>query len=104
MKASTIFCTECGAANPTLARFCFACGQAVQWQGKASGGASQTGQIKPGELLRKRYEVLNLIGQGGFGAVYKAEDKELGQPLVAVKDMGEQGLNPPPVAERGCAC
>jgi serine/threonine protein kinase len=94
MKASTIFCTECGAANPTQARFCFACGQAVQGQGNAaSGSVSQTGQIKPGELLRKRYEVLNLIGQGGFGAVYKAEDKELGQRLVAVKEMGEQGLS-----------
>jgi len=90
MKASTIFCIECGAANSIQAKFCFSCGQEVQSQGKVVG---QAGQIQPGEVLRNRYKIVSMIGQGGFGAVYKAEDQELGQRLVAVKEMSEQGLN-----------
>jgi serine/threonine protein kinase len=92
MKPSTIFCTDCGAANPAQAKFCFACGQAFH-EAAQRDADGQAGQLKPGEVLRNRYKVLSQIGQGGFGAVYKAEDGELGQRLVAVKEMSEQGLS-----------
>jgi serine/threonine protein kinase len=92
MKPSTIFCTDCGAANPAQAKFCFACGQAFH-EAAQRNADGKAGQLKPGEMLRNRYKVLSQIGQGGFGAVYKAEDGELGQRLVAVKEMSEQGLS-----------
>lgn len=38
----------------------------------------------PGDLVAGRYRVVRLIGYGGMGAVYEAEDTELGE-LVAVK-------------------
>ena len=105
MGITSVFCVQCGAANPLQAKFCFSCGQAVNGQDqlaeatdvtgsiKPVKSASPTGQLKPGEVLRRRYKMLSQIGQGGMGAVYKAEDKELGQRLLAVKEMSQQHLS-----------
>lgn len=40
--------------------------------------------LAPGSALGERYEILQLIGEGGIGAVYKAKDRELDR-LVAIK-------------------
>lgn len=100
MISSPLFCANCGAGNPAHARYCFSCGQELSGDTDMSiTFFQQTGHLKAGEILRKRYRVLKQIGQGGFGAVYQAEDLDLGQRLVAVKEMSQSNLGPQALAE-----
>ena len=43
--------------------------------------------LEPGTVLRKRYEVMELVGQGGMGAVYKTRDRRLEGRICAVKEI-----------------
>lgn len=99
MKSLTVFCIQCGAANPSQARFCFSCGQDVSEKNGLAGKRNRTVLLKPGTVLKERYGVLGQIGQGGFGAVYKAEDKELGQRLLAIKEMGQHNSSSQDIQE-----
>jgi eukaryotic-like serine/threonine-protein kinase len=69
-----LYCNSCGAANKEQATQCFACGEPVHALVKET-------------LLKQRYRLLGPIGQGGFGVVYKAEDTQCGDRLVAIKEI-----------------
>ncbi len=45
-----------------------------------------TTYLKPGDLLRERYQIVGLIGTGGMGAVYLADDNRLTGRQCAIKE------------------
>jgi len=101
MVPASPYCAKCGGLNAPAATVCFACGASlaeaaplVHHARVATAGRSTLVLPIPDDLLlRQRYHLLKQIGEGGFGAVYQAEDTQLGNRLVAIKEMQPSGLN-----------
>jgi eukaryotic-like serine/threonine-protein kinase len=56
--------------------------------------------LKKGEVLRDRYEIRELIGQGGTGSIYLAEDRRLEGRLCALKEVEHNRALPTEVIEQ----
>src|SRR3989440_12024329 len=50
-------------------------------------------QILLHTLFRNRYFIMSKVGEGGFGSVYKATDRQSGDRLVAIKEVSLLGLH-----------
>ncbi|MBA3944183.1 MAG: protein kinase [Herpetosiphonaceae bacterium] len=87
-------CPVCGATNAPTSLYCSQCGYAFGVLAPTL--ALPTGRLVQNALLAGRYRITRKIADGGFSAVYLAEDTRLGQHIVAVKEMvvGTGGTNP----------
>ncbi len=61
--------------------------------------ATATATLPPGTILGERYEILELLGEGGMGAVYKTNDRELDR-LVALKTVRSELAANPEILQR----
>jgi serine/threonine protein kinase/tetratricopeptide (TPR) repeat protein len=80
-----IKCPKCQSENPETASFCAGCG--TKLISSESDDVTSTMEIPKEELIRgstlaNRYEIIEELGKGGMGRVYRVEDTKLKQEVA----------------------
>ena len=80
-------CPNCGFDNPSASAFCSKCGTRITALREQPRAATETIQmpikeLTPGSTFAKRYQVIEELGKGGMGRVYKVLDNEIGEKVA----------------------
>jgi serine/threonine-protein kinase len=88
-----MLCPTCQQNNVDGAPFCAECGTRLNRAPIMPSPA--TGTLPQQTVLQDRYVVMQKLGQGGMGAVYRAGDRRLSTVTWAVKEMSQSALSGP---------
>jgi serine/threonine protein kinase/tetratricopeptide (TPR) repeat protein len=80
-------CPKCSAENPDTLKFCGECGTRLILTESPQASKTQTLdtssiELSRGTVFANRYEVLEQLGSGGMGKVYRVYDNKLGEELA----------------------
>ncbi len=114
-------CTKCGLKNPAKSHFCGKCGTRLIYKvaakkkaikkraSKKKGYVSQTKTIKAtkastkelttGSTFAGRYQVIEELGKGGMGSIYKVLDKKVNEK-IALKLINMETASDPSTIDR----
>ncbi len=97
-------CPRCQNDNPEGTRFCGRCGREMPGSGETLPTGTATFQtpskgLERGTTFARRFEIIEEIGQGGMGTVYKAFDSKI-REVVALKLLKPEIASDPEVVER----
>jgi serine/threonine-protein kinase len=76
-------CPKCQAENPDLSKYCNDCGESFDISVTKT-LETTTHELKRGTIYANRYEVIEELGAGGMGEVYRVYDKKI-EEEVALK-------------------